>query len=125
MDCFICGLGPLENEQLVVLGYPKERDAETNAALRPILCVIQYKNNDYEEICTNSLSLRGSVVISFIVIVLLSFYLYSISTDFSSLRKTKTKYLQVFRVQSQRLSFGHTDRRESIFYCFAERYCRR
>lgn len=59
MDCFICGLGPLDNEQLVVLGYPKERDAETDKALRPILCVIQYKSHDYVEICTNSLSLRG------------------------------------------------------------------
>lgn len=58
-DFFICGLGPLENNQLVVLGYPKERDAETNKALRPVLCVIQYKSYDYEEICTNSLSLRG------------------------------------------------------------------
>lgn len=59
MDCYICGLGPLESDQLVVLGYPKEKDPETNKALRPILCVIQYKSYDYEEICTNSLSLRG------------------------------------------------------------------
>lgn len=59
MDVYICGLGPLEVDQLVVLGYPKERDANTGKALRPILYVIQYKNYDYEEICTNSLSLRG------------------------------------------------------------------
>ncbi|XP_055301199.1 vacuolar protein sorting-associated protein 41 homolog [Sitodiplosis mosellana] len=59
MDCYICGLGPLESDQLVVLGYPKEKDPTTNKALRPILCVIQYKSYDYEEICTNSLSLRG------------------------------------------------------------------
>lgn len=61
MDCFICGLGPLETEQLVILGYPKERDSETHKALRPILYVIQYKSYDYKEICMNSLSLRGSV----------------------------------------------------------------
>lgn len=66
MDCFICGLGPLESEQLVVLGFPKERDAETNKSLRPILCVIQYKSYDYEEICTNSLSLRGYVMSTFL-----------------------------------------------------------
>lgn len=59
MDVYICGLGPLESDQLVVLGYPKERDPNTDKALRPILCVIQYKSHDYEEICTNSLSLRG------------------------------------------------------------------
>lgn len=59
MDSYICGLGPLESDQLVVLGYPKERDPETNKALRPILYVIQYKSIGYEEICTNSLSLRG------------------------------------------------------------------
>lgn len=59
MDVYICGLGPLESDQLVVLGYPKERDPDTDKALRPILCVIRYKSYDYEEICTNSLSLRG------------------------------------------------------------------
>lgn len=59
MDVYICGLGPLEIDQLVVLGYPKVRDSETDKALRPILYVIQYTHSGYEEICTNSLSLRG------------------------------------------------------------------
>lgn len=59
MDSYVCGLGLLESDQLVILGYPKERDPESGKALRPILCVIQYKSYDYEEICTNSLSLRG------------------------------------------------------------------
>lgn len=54
----MCGLGPLESDQLVVLGYPRERD-ESNKALRPVLCVLQYKPCDYVEICTDSLSLRG------------------------------------------------------------------
>ena len=58
-DFFICGIAPLDSSQLVVLGYPKERDIETNKALRPILCVLQYKTSDYVEICTDSLSLRG------------------------------------------------------------------
>lgn len=53
------GLAPLIGDQLVVLGYPKERDEESNKALRPVLCVMSYRVSDYEEICTNSLSLRG------------------------------------------------------------------
>lgn len=59
MDCYISGLGPLESDQIVILGCPKEKDPETNKALRPILYVVQYKSFDYEEICTNSLTLRG------------------------------------------------------------------
>lgn len=59
MDCYVCGLGPLESDQLVVLGYPKERDPETNKALRPVVYVIQYKSIGYEEICIHSLNLRG------------------------------------------------------------------
>jgi vacuolar protein sorting-associated protein 41 len=55
-EFYICGLAPLENNQLVVLGYPKERDADNNKAL---LCVLQYNTNDYVEICTDILSLRG------------------------------------------------------------------
>lgn len=58
-DFFVCGLAPLESNQLVVLGYPKERDAENNKALRPIIAVLQYKTSDYDEICIDSLSLRG------------------------------------------------------------------
>uniref|UniRef100_A0A182NF47 Fructose-1,6-bisphosphatase isozyme 2 n=1 Tax=Anopheles dirus TaxID=7168 RepID=A0A182NF47_9DIPT len=58
-DFFISGIAPLETNQLVVLGYAKERDSETNKALRPILCVLQYNASDYIEICTDSLSMRG------------------------------------------------------------------
>lgn len=59
-DFYVCGLAPFkEPNQLVVLGYPKERDSETNKALRPILSVLQYKPTDYIEICTDSLSIRG------------------------------------------------------------------
>ncbi|XP_052856042.1 vacuolar protein sorting-associated protein 41 homolog isoform X4 [Drosophila gunungcola] len=55
---YICGLAPLTASQLVVLGYRKERSAYFKA-LRPVLCVIEYKMNSSEEICTDSLTLRG------------------------------------------------------------------
>ncbi|XP_037957571.1 vacuolar protein sorting-associated protein 41 homolog [Teleopsis dalmanni] len=55
---YICGLAPLSKEQLVVLGYPKEKDANRKA-LRPVLCVMDYKKNNSGEMCTDSLSLRG------------------------------------------------------------------
>ncbi|XP_068140419.1 vacuolar protein sorting-associated protein 41 homolog [Drosophila tropicalis] len=55
---YICGLAPLASSQLVVLGYRKQRSA-TYKALRPVLCVIEYKMNSSEEICTDSLTLRG------------------------------------------------------------------
>uniref|UniRef100_A0A1B0CTY4 Putative vacuolar assembly/sorting protein vps41 n=1 Tax=Lutzomyia longipalpis TaxID=7200 RepID=A0A1B0CTY4_LUTLO len=58
-DFFVCGLAPLEANQLVVLGVPKERDLENSKSLRPILTVLLYKSCDYVEICTDSLSLRG------------------------------------------------------------------
>uniref|UniRef100_A0A1Q3FE53 Vacuolar protein sorting-associated protein 41 homolog n=1 Tax=Culex tarsalis TaxID=7177 RepID=A0A1Q3FE53_CULTA len=58
-DFYVCGVAPLESHQLVVLGFSKDRDSETNKALRPILCVLQYKASDYIEICTDSLSMRG------------------------------------------------------------------
>ncbi|XP_052869808.1 vacuolar protein sorting-associated protein 41 homolog [Anopheles cruzii] len=58
-DFYICGIAPLESNQLVVLGFSKDRDSETNKALRPILCVLQYNATDYVEICTDSLSMRG------------------------------------------------------------------
>ncbi|XP_050089109.1 vacuolar protein sorting-associated protein 41 homolog [Anopheles aquasalis] len=58
-DFYICGIAPLESNQLVILGYSKDRDSETNKALRPILCVLQYNASDYIEICTDSLSMRG------------------------------------------------------------------
>nr|XP_016931350.1 vacuolar protein sorting-associated protein 41 homolog isoform X5 [Drosophila suzukii] len=55
---YICGLAPLTAKQLVVLGYRKERSPSFKA-LRPVLCVIEYKVNNSEEICTDSLTLRG------------------------------------------------------------------
>lgn len=58
-DFYICGLAPLDSNQLVVLGFPKDREPETNKALRPILSVLQYQASDYVEICTDSLSIRG------------------------------------------------------------------
>ncbi|XP_055903416.1 vacuolar protein sorting-associated protein 41 homolog [Eupeodes corollae] len=55
---YICGLAPLTANQLVVLGYSKEKDSNRKA-LRPVLCVMDYKFNNSEEVCTDSLSLRG------------------------------------------------------------------
>ncbi|KNC26991.1 hypothetical protein FF38_02345 [Lucilia cuprina] len=55
---YISGLAALTSNQLVVLGYPKEKDSERKA-LRPVLSVLEYKLNSSEEICTDSLSLRG------------------------------------------------------------------
>lgn len=43
----------------MVLGVPKQLDAETGKPLRPQLCVLQYKSNNYVEVCTDSLSMRG------------------------------------------------------------------
>lgn len=58
-DYYICGIAPLELNQLVILGYPKERDTEQNKASRPVLCVVAYRSCDHVEICRDSLSLRG------------------------------------------------------------------
>ncbi|XP_051858563.1 vacuolar protein sorting-associated protein 41 homolog isoform X2 [Drosophila albomicans] len=55
---YICGLAPLAANQLVVLGYRKERSANYKA-LRPVLCVIEYKKNTYEEVCQDILPVRG------------------------------------------------------------------
>ncbi|XP_039228148.1 vacuolar protein sorting-associated protein 41 homolog isoform X2 [Drosophila yakuba] len=55
---YVCGLAPLSEKQLVVLGYRKEK-CSSFKALRPVLCVIEYKMNNSEEICTDSLTLRG------------------------------------------------------------------
>ncbi|XP_043947351.1 vacuolar protein sorting-associated protein 41 homolog isoform X2 [Drosophila biarmipes] len=55
---YICGLAPLTAKQLVVLGYRKERSTSFKA-LRPVLCVIEYNVNKSEEVCTDSLTLRG------------------------------------------------------------------
>ncbi|XP_017857849.1 PREDICTED: vacuolar protein sorting-associated protein 41 homolog [Drosophila arizonae] len=55
---YICGLAPLAASQLVVLGYRKDRSPNYKAQ-RPLLCVIEYKMNTSEEVCTDSLTLRG------------------------------------------------------------------
>ncbi|XP_075149419.1 vacuolar protein sorting-associated protein light [Haematobia irritans] len=55
---YISGIAPLTSNQLVVLGYPKEKDSNRKA-LRPVLSVLEYKLNSSEELCTDSLSLRG------------------------------------------------------------------
>jgi hypothetical protein len=57
MESYVCGLAPLEKNQLVVLGLPKEKEQE-NVSPRPVLFVIQYKCNEYEELCTDSLTLK-------------------------------------------------------------------
>lgn len=57
-EFYVCGLAPLEKNQIVVLGVPKERDEDGNFQ-RPVLCAIRYESNQYEELCTDSLTLRG------------------------------------------------------------------
>ncbi|KAL1502552.1 hypothetical protein ABEB36_007677 [Hypothenemus hampei] len=56
-EFYISGIAPLD-QQLVLLGVPKEQD-ENNKSLRPQLYIIEYKDNDYSDICTDSLTLRG------------------------------------------------------------------
>jgi hypothetical protein len=56
-EFYICGIGPLDN-QLVLLGYMKEPDVDGKAQ-RPQLYVVEPRREDYIEICTDSLSLRG------------------------------------------------------------------
>ncbi|KAK7789046.1 hypothetical protein R5R35_010545 [Gryllus longicercus] len=56
-DFFICGIGPLDN-YLVLLGYMKEMD-ENGKAQRPQLYVLEPRPEDYIEVCTDGLSLRG------------------------------------------------------------------
>lgn len=56
-DFYICGIGPL-NDNLVILGYAKELDSRGKAQ-RPQLYIVDPGNEDYIEICTDSLSLRG------------------------------------------------------------------
>lgn len=54
---FICGIAPLD-QQLVLLGYPKHLGANQKS-LRPKLYIFEYRDNNYTDICTDSLSLRG------------------------------------------------------------------
>lgn len=56
-EFYISGIAPLDH-QLVLLGYPKELDADQKS-LRPQLYIVEYRDNDYTDICTDSLSLRG------------------------------------------------------------------
>ncbi|KAF7274362.1 vacuolar protein sorting-associated protein light isoform X2 [Rhynchophorus ferrugineus] len=56
-EFYISGIAPLDH-QLVLLGVPKELD-KNNKSLRPQLYIIEYKDNDYTDNCTDSLSLRG------------------------------------------------------------------
>lgn len=58
-EFYISGIAPLDH-QLVLLGVPKELD-KNNKSLRPQLYIIEYKDNDYTDICTDSLSLRGNI----------------------------------------------------------------
>lgn len=45
----------------MVLGVPKEKEQGTGKAMRPQLSVLRYKENDFVDICTDSLSMRGYV----------------------------------------------------------------
>ncbi|XP_045448493.1 vacuolar protein sorting-associated protein 41 homolog [Melitaea cinxia] len=57
-DSFISGLGPLD-DQLVILGVPKEKDPETRKSQRPVLSVAEYKDCEFCEIATDSLTITG------------------------------------------------------------------
>lgn len=56
-EFYISGIAPLDH-QLVLLGFPKEVDTNQKS-LRPQLYIVEYRDNDYVDICTDSLSLRG------------------------------------------------------------------
>ncbi|KAF5291751.1 hypothetical protein FQA39_LY14239 [Lamprigera yunnana] len=56
-EFYISGIAPLDN-QLVLLGFSKEFDAN-HKSLRPQLYIVEYRDSDYVDICTDSLSLRG------------------------------------------------------------------
>ncbi|CAH2106843.1 unnamed protein product [Euphydryas editha] len=57
-DSYISGLGPLD-DQLVILGVPKEKDPETHKSQRPVLSVAEYKDCEFCEIATDSLTITG------------------------------------------------------------------
>ncbi|XP_046959618.1 vacuolar protein sorting-associated protein 41 homolog [Vanessa cardui] len=57
-DSYISGLGPLD-DQLVILGVPKENDPETEKSQRPVLSVAEYKDCEFCEIASDSLTIRG------------------------------------------------------------------
>ncbi|XP_025830960.1 vacuolar protein sorting-associated protein 41 homolog [Agrilus planipennis] len=56
-EFYISGIAPLDH-QLVLLGFSKELD-QNQKSLRPQLYIVEYRDNDYIDICTDSLSLRG------------------------------------------------------------------
>lgn len=58
-EFFISGLAPLEENQLVVLGVPKDKNSSPDTNQRPVFCAIKYLNNDYEELCSDILTLNG------------------------------------------------------------------
>ncbi|OWR52386.1 vacuolar protein sorting-associated protein 41 homolog [Danaus plexippus] len=58
VDYFISGLGPLD-DQLVLLGVPKECDPETGKAQRPVLAVADYKDCEFCEVSNDSLNIIG------------------------------------------------------------------
>lgn len=57
-DYYVSGLGPL-NDQLVLLGVPKECDVNTGKAQRPVLTVADYKDSEFSEVSTDTLNIRG------------------------------------------------------------------
>lgn len=57
-DYFISGLGPFD-DQLVLLGVPKECDSETGKAQRPVLSIADYKDCEFCEVSNDSLNIRG------------------------------------------------------------------
>ncbi|XP_063231920.1 vacuolar protein sorting-associated protein 41 homolog isoform X2 [Bacillus rossius redtenbacheri] len=56
-DFYLCGIGPLDS-QAVLLGFPKEPDAEGKAQ-RPQLYVVEPRDMDSVEVSMVSLTLRG------------------------------------------------------------------
>lgn len=59
IDLIVCGLAPMESNQLVVLGYPKDTVADGDKAKRPVLCAVEYEANDYSMICMDTLTIYG------------------------------------------------------------------
>ncbi|CAG9814950.1 unnamed protein product [Phaedon cochleariae] len=56
-EFYLSGIAPLD-QQLVLLGYPKELD-KNHKSPRPQLYIVEYRDNDCTDVCTDSLSLRG------------------------------------------------------------------
>lgn len=57
-DYYISGLGPLD-DQLVLLGVPKESDPDTGKTQRPVLTVSDYKDCEFSEVSSDILNIRG------------------------------------------------------------------